>query len=483
MNTLRSTKVAAIISDASKLQEIGYDNGQTLIEFRVDLDPSLMDSLAGFPLDQTILTYRSAEEGGKGENTFEKRKAILEKLVQFKPYLMDIELNRDLPFIEDKEVLAKRLLISSHDYSTSMEEASRKYLTAILALPKIFRDNVTFKFVGKPTDALDFFLAYETLKHLKRHVVLAIGRNGEASRTLKLNQQFVFGSLEEMEGILRFNILQKLHTSMENVYLGLIGRSLSHLISLSIKSIFCKYADRTGYYHLFEVSTEKRLEQILPLLSRYGIRGINVTFPYKEKVVELSDVRDKCVDETGSANTLKFEGDKISAYNTDISGFIQFMDDRNLSKLENAVIVGAGGAAKSIAYALVMKGFSVYVFNRTKERYNAFPNTLKEKLHFLHSKDELKKADLYINATPVGLDGTSSPTDIFPFPKGLTAAIDIAYGTNETGLLKEANKFGISSYDGKEMLFHQAADAFEIWTGEELERKSLMEKWLKEISK
>ncbi len=483
MNSLKSTKLAVIITD-TKTAEAFKHKKDMLLEYRVDLNPSFTETTE-IPKN-AILTYRSEDEGGEGDSQGQNRRAIIQELMRMPNALIDFELKRDLNTLEDylqRNGDPNRVIISSHDYSGSMEQSAKIYKKVVSRVHEkhpILRESAVHKFVGKPIDSLDLFLGIEELKSFPKRVVLGIGKVGEPSRTLPIGNQFVFGSVTKIAGIMDFSTLQNIRNCENPLFFGLIGKKLEHSLSPSIHSLLLKKTNLCGYYHLFPLKDENRVTPFFEFARRYGVTGLNVTFPYKEIAARYANRKTREVELSGAANTLRVEEETISAFNTDISGFTRTLIDHGLEKVDTAIIIGAGGAAKAVAYALRNLRIETYLYNRSRERFKAFPDELQQNIAFVEDTQETE-AELYINTTPVGMDGNGSPTEFAPFPWGVKVAIDVAYSTKETGLIKTAKRKGIEAFDGKEMLFHQAVDSFEIWTGHSVDRQSLLEEWLMEV--
>ncbi|RMG30002.1 MAG: type I 3-dehydroquinate dehydratase [Methanobacteriota archaeon] len=485
MNSLKNTRVAAIITNPKDAET--YSRAKDiLLEFRIDHYPPFIDNNK-FP-ENAILTYRSEEEGGKGENDSKKRKRILRKLLDIPLAMVDFEIRRDIDLLEEfirKGGEPERVILSAHDYSGKMERTVKTYKKQIEEIHSRFPDlceHAIHKFVGKPEDSLDLFLGIEQLKELKKRVVLGIGKIGEPSRTLSVGNQFIFGTIDKIPGIMDLETLTRIHGCEKPFFTGLIGKTLAHSLSPTIHSLLFDEIGQCGYYHLFPIKEEERVYPFIEYAKTYEVKGLNVTFPYKEIAARIADIKAPEVVECGAANTLKIDDSTVSAFNTDISGFTAMLKNNRLDKVDSVLVVGAGGAAKAVCVALMQLGIEVFVYNRSKERLLTFPKRVKDYITYVEETRKLD-ADVYINTTPVGMNGKGSPTEFAPFPENIEVAIDIGYSLTKTGLIKTAEIKGIKTLDGKEMLFHQAVDTFEIWTGASINRGKLLKKWLMEVSR
>jgi shikimate dehydrogenase len=195
-----------------------------------------------------------------------------------------------------------------------------------------------------------------------------------------------------------------------------------------------------------------------------GFRGANVTIPHKHAALELADERTPSADAIGAANTLTFlDGGGIEAHNTDAPGFLAALGDdvRGL----RALVLGAGGAGRAVAWALREVGADVAVWNRTPERAKALAADLG-----VAAIPRPAACDLLVNATSVGLEPRLDEADTIAAlqldeldPPRIVA--DLVYGEAPTPLLAWAERGGSRTVDGLEVLVRQGALSFERWTG------------------
>jgi len=256
-----------------------------------------------------------------------------------------------------------------------------------------------------------------------------------------------------------------------NLICGLIGSKLGHSQSPLLHKIFREQLDIFGFYHLLEIKNIGDLEYIMDKLKQLSFNGVNVTFPFKNKIKS----------NLNSVNTIKYDNLEIKHYNTDISGFKKFYEfhvEPDHSNLNKFLIFGGGGASISICKALLDLGKEVIIVNRTNIN-DKWPKSLisQVKNYTLDNYEVDKKVDVYINATTLGHNG-ENPGDFLRVPNEVKMVIDINYNNDKTELVKYCKKNSIPAYDGKLMLFHQAADAFEIWSEKKIYRKDALEEYL-----
>lgn len=200
---------------------------------------------------------------------------------------------------------------------------------------------------------------------------------------------------------------------------------------------------------------------------RRAFAGVNVTIPHKERVLEYLDELSPEAQAIGAVNTIVCNQGRLIGYNTDAPGFLFGLDEAGIAyRAKKVLILGAGGAARAIAYALKEKAAHVAVYNRTQARAEALCEAMGLRL-VTESMLEVavRSCDLLINTTSVGLKDPSSS----PLPPGwlpqVGAVVDIIYNPPTTRLLREAKEAGLVTLGGLPMLVWQGALAFELWTG------------------
>lgn len=207
-----------------------------------------------------------------------------------------------------------------------------------------------------------------------------------------------------------------------------------------------------------------------------GFGGLNITHPHKVPVVSLLDELDETASLVGAVNTVKNSRGKLVGYNTDGEGALKALEEKIGSlKGMKFVILGAGGAARAIAFSSAMSGVKVTISNRTHSKALALASEIEQKVGssvevIPLTRAELAKAlegaDVLINATTVGMYPRTDSTLVSAemMHRGLVVN-DIVYEPLETRLLREARRAGARTVNGLGMLIHQGALAFEIWTG------------------
>jgi shikimate dehydrogenase len=197
-------------------------------------------------------------------------------------------------------------------------------------------------------------------------------------------------------------------------------------------------------------------------MSGEGFAGANVTVPHKSAALALADELSETAREIGAANTLVFSGNEIRAENTDAEGLLRALPGSPAGK--RALVLGAGGAARAVVWALLREGAEVGVWNRTELR----SRHLCEELGGEPAVDPAPgDYELIVNSTAIGLRG-EDPFAELPLEPGFSPAqtvVDMVYGGETTELLRAAEAAGAAVVDGIEILVQQGALSLEIWTG------------------
>lgn len=266
------------------------------------------------------------------------------------------------------------------------------------------------------------------------------------------------------------------------ITLGLIGWPLGHSLSPVLHQAALNAYDILGNYTLFPIEPEIASNKISILLEeiRLGkISGLNVTIPYKQTVIQYMNRLSESAQAVGAVNTIYSSYGQIVGDNTDIEGFSLDLSSActehkiTLDQSGKALILGAGGSARSVAYRLCQMGWKVIVAARRKSQ----AESLAIKLRQFGSIDSmtwpptdsmfLEDVALIVNTTPVGM-GASSDESIWPddlkFPSA-SLLYDLIYNPLETRLMRQAERAGLVSVSGMGMLVNQAALSFSIWLG------------------
>ena len=267
---------------------------------------------------------------------------------------------------------------------------------------------------------------------------------------------------------------------------AVVANPIKHSISPFIHNSAFEATNTNGVYLAWEVD-EVELAETVANIRRYQMYGINLSMPYKEQVIPYLDQLSEEACLIGAVNTVVNREGTLIGYNTDGKGFFKSLPSFKISK-KRLVLLGAGGAAKAILAQAILDGvsqISVFVRSSSIEKTRPYLEKIQNATGFRVDlfaledvqdlQDSITQADLLVNATSVGMDGSSQPipTSIV-LPKQLLVA-DVIYQPFETPFLKWARNQGNQSINGLGMLLYQAAEAFQLWTGKEMPTDQIWE--------
>jgi shikimate dehydrogenase len=268
------------------------------------------------------------------------------------------------------------------------------------------------------------------------------------------------------------------------IQLGLIGYPLGHSLSSKIHKAALDSCGLRGEYSLFPIPLDdtQGLENLLERVRSGELTGLNVTIPHKQNVIPLLDELTPTASAIGAANTISMQNGKLTGDNTDASGFLADLN-RFLKNQKSSIVLGAGGSARAVVYALINDGWEVTIITRRIQQAQALIGQFSNLASRMTSTEYRSTASysppttfsLIINTTPVGMSpnvGDSPWPSDQPFPPN-AAVYDLVYNPRETKLVKDARAAGLPAVTGLGMLIEQAALSFEIWTGCNVPRESL----------
>jgi shikimate dehydrogenase len=274
------------------------------------------------------------------------------------------------------------------------------------------------------------------------------------------------------------------------IQLGLIGYPLGHSLSPKIHTAALKACKLEGDYSLFPIPPDDKqgLKDLINKVRTGEIHGLNATIPHKQNVIELMDELTPTAKDIGAVNTIYLKDKSLIGDNTDAKGFLTDLKNfigNQKSKIDNrksAIVLGAGGSARAVVFALLNDGWNVTITSRrieqAKELADSFFNY---QLSIIHSSNlptfNLQTFQLIVNTTPIGMSPNINesllpeklilPSNVFIY--------DLVYNPRETKLVKDARLQGLNAITGLGMLIEQAALAFEIWTGKNPPRDVLFD--------
>ena len=470
-----------------------------LVELRVDLlAPSQWCGVTRFPEQcplPVICTVRRERDGGRWPGGERARLRLLRAAAAGRFRWLDLE--GDLPAAAVPIPRGGPQVIRSwHD-----SRATPANLTALLRwLAR--RPGEIAKLAVTPTGVADLARivaaagALRTSAPRTLRIVLGMGDYGTATRLLaaRLGGWLTFTSAtaggersaapgqldpDTMHTRYRFREL----TAATPVF-GIIGNPIAHSRSPEIHNRGLAAAGRDGVYVPFRVDAVPAFLRLAPAL---GVRGLSVTIPHKQAVIPLLARADRSVEAVGACNTLLRDGAGWAGYNTDAAGFLAPLEQPGT--VRRATVIGAGGAARAIVWALRERGVEVLVINRSARRGRRLARAMGAAFVALDAADLAAQVagydQLIVQATSAGMaaePGAPDPFAALPL-SGREIVYDIVYTPPLTPLLQRARAAGCRTILGSAMLLGQAYEQFRLFTGSafpaaargELERSFVLE--------
>jgi 3-dehydroquinate dehydratase/shikimate dehydrogenase len=460
--------------------------GERFLEFRLDYLPDPyqgVEAIRAFrsecPEATVLATCRRHQNHGRFNGSIEEQIQILEAGVQAGAQAVDLE-------IESAENIAAKLdvlransffVVSFHNYeSTPAIDAVLRRLTNV--------DADAYKLVTTARKPSDMYRVMSVCKAQPKTklIVLAMGEIGFPSRILStaFGSLYTYAAPLSAEGTAAGQVCARLLRNLYRVekfsrgarIYGVIADPVRHSLSPALHNRAFQ-AKRLDAVYLPFLVHPPHLKDFMGLAEKLPIAGFSVTIPHKQKVIRYLDIIDPLARRIGAVNTVWRKGGKWRGANTDVAGIVGPLAKRLKISRSSVLIVGNGGAARGAAFSLVDGGAKVFIVGRNADRVRALARLtgaealLTEQLGSQHF-------DVVVHATPLGL----YPNVEGCFFEGQIPAdlvFDMVYNPRETTLIKRAKDQGAEVITGVEMFVEQAAQQFELWTGETAPRP-VMEK-------
>ena len=480
----RAGELLAAIEGAAEVADI--------VELRLDClsdnerEPAL-PVLANYLERSTILTMRSAEQGGHALANLDDRRRFWRSLGEIPAScLIDLELDLVLDLAAE-EAQAKswidwsRVICSHHDFAGTPIDLERIFERMLATPARILKIAVQAE---DATDCLPVLRVLDLAQRRGREMIaIAMGQAGIMTRVLGPSRGsfLTYGSLDDQNatapGQLTASALRDLYRidqiNQETEIIGLIGKSVSHSLSPHIHSGALAAAAVNAVYIPFQVADAtqfmRRMAHPRSRELKWNLRGLSVTAPHKLDVMGCLDEIDPAAKEIGAVNTILIKDEALHGYNTDAPGFISPLR-RKFGTLKNSrcAIIGAGGGARAAIWALRNEGAHVALFVRNADKGRPTAEEFGVECRPLGT-DRFDAFDIVINATPLGTRGefehdTPATADQL---RGVRLAYDLVYNPLETRFLREACSAGCETLGGIEMLVAQAFEQFKLWIGHE----------------
>jgi shikimate dehydrogenase len=262
--------------------------------------------------------------------------------------------------------------------------------------------------------------------------------------------------------------------------IALLGHPVAHSISPQFQQAALDACGIDARYEAWDVLPED-LAIAVERLRSGSVLGANVTIPHKEAIAPMVERPDALVEQMGAANTVIRRDGVLHATNTDVVGIVRSLEEEHVAvRGRNVVLLGAGGAARAVVFAMRRAGAArLTIANRTEERAHAVAQLAGEALATAivpldpeapDLREAVREAALVINATSLGMlhgpDAEATPLPADAFAPG-QAAFDLVYVPERTPFLAAAESAGAQPIGGLAMLVHQGAESFRLWTGQQ----------------
>jgi len=243
---------------------------------------------------------------------------------------------------------------------------------------------------------------------------------------------------------------------------AVFGDPVGHSLSPVMHNRAFAAAGHNAVYLAFQVL---EIGSALAAVRTLGIRGVSVTIPHKIAVMEKLDEIDDTACRIGAVNTVVNRGGRLRGYNSDCEGALRALRAKTAVRLADVAVIGAGGAARAVAFGVKAAGGRLTIINRSIVKGEALARELEADFKPLAELDQLE-AGILINTTSVGMSPqiAALPLDRNLLRTGMLV-MDVVYNPVKTALLKAAEQAGCTTIDGVDMFVFQGATQFELWTG------------------
>ena len=466
--------ITARSAEAAVSEMISASNYADIVELRIDYIPELRNAETCIEeslkrkTKPVIITNRPEREGGKFSGSEQERLHLLQKAIELEADYVDIEYD-SIQQITRRN--GSKIIISHHNFKETPHNISKIYDGICQQKPDIV------KIVTYANDITDNIRIFELLESAKVPTIsFCMGELGYISRILtsKFGGFLTFASLEKGKesapGQLTEDELSNIYhfkeINGETTLYGIIGNPVSHSMSPAIHNAAFTEKGINNIYVPLKITD---IDTFMRECRKIDFQGFSVTIPHKESVLPLLDDLDPNARRIGAINTIVNRNGKLTGYNTDcmaaVMGLEYSMKEANETLNNKKVsIIGAGGAARAIAFGLKEKGCDITIFNRTTERAEKLSHDVKCKFESFEEIHQID-SDILVNTTSIGMFPNVDQT---PVPKNILKegmiVFDAVYNPIETRLLQDAKENGCHTVNGLSMFINQAAEQFRLWT-------------------
>ncbi len=463
---MKTAKLCATVT-ADTMAELRTRRDQVgdadLVELRLDSvrDPSAAAALAG-RRKPVIVTCRPKSDGGLFQGSEEERRQILAEALTLGAEFVDLEWNGSCADLI-AQTGGRRIVLSHHDFQgtpANVRDIAHAMLASGAEVVKLavtahrLADCLTLRALGQNTRV--------------PMVLIAMGEAGVATRVLAswfgscwtyAGDRVAPGQIDvaRMQNEFRFKRI-----GTRTAIYGVVGKPVTHSVSPSMHNAAFRAANLDAVYLPLAAAD---YDDFTTFADALNLAGASVTAPFKVPAFEHAGECDPVSRRIQSVNTLRRVGSKWLGCNTDVAGFLSPLEPAMKLNGQRATVLGAGGAARSVAVALASAGVRVTLSARRPEQAQAIAALTGAAIG--HWPPPPGSWDLLVNTTPAG---TAPHIDQSPLPEGHALdgrlVYDLVYNPPRTRLLRDAERAGCATIGGLDMLVAQAQAQFEWWTGQ-----------------
>ena len=463
---MKPAKLCAVVT-APTMAELRTRRDQVedadLVELRLDTvsDPSAAGALAGRK-KPVIVTCRHESQGGHFKGSEDERRAILSEAISLGAEYVDLEWRASCAGLMEMTG-GRRVILSHHDFGgmpADLDSLSREMLGSGAEIVKLavtahsLADTLTLREIGRNTRV--------------PVLLIAMGDPGIASRVLAgwMGSAWTYAGNGVAPGQISQQRLQDefafRRIGARTAVYGVLGKPIGHSVSPAMHNAAFRAVHLDAVYLPLAASD---FEDFMQFAAAVNLAGASVTAPFKVNAFERADECDPVSRRIQSVNTLRREGGRWNACNTDLTGFLTPLESAMPLHGARATVMGAGGAARSVSMALSSAGAAVTISARREDQARSVAALTGARV--APWPPEPASWDLLVNATPVG---TKPHVDASPLPgnypfRGGTTVYDLVYNPPYTRLLEDAERARCRIIGGLDMLIAQAQAQFEWWTG------------------
>ncbi len=434
-----------------------------LVELRLDSvrDPDVRAALAD-RRRPVIVTCRPTWEGGSFSGSEEERKRLLGEALSAGAEYVDVEVRAGFDDLV-ASTGGRRIVLSAHDFDGMPQDLDARIRAMQATGAQIVKVAVK---TGKLSDCVMLRDIGSRAGNLEGLVLIGMGDHGIVTRVLPSRFQSAWtyaGALSGVGQLAPETLLQEYRyrdLGPSTAVYGVVGSPVSHSVSPAMHNAAFRAAGLDAVYLPLPAVDVDDFEVFA---RAFGVKGASVTIPYKVALIDRVDERSEIAGRIGAINTIRVENGRWLGDNSDISGFVDPLREELPLTGRRASVLGAGGAARSVALALASHGATVSVHARNSRRAADVATLVCGSVG--PWPPERGSWDVLVNCTPVGMFPNVDETPLAADRLAPGLVYDLVYNPAETTLLRDARRAGCRTIGGLDMLVGQARQQFEWWTG------------------